>query len=127
MNPEDTELVHRLRTGICPHTGKKYDCAHCEWEQEEPPPLKPGMRRIYSIGLNMCITGYVEDDTPMREWNRLAGAFTGVASGKDLRQYFFALYSLGVQKIPIGDGEIEDFCFRQGWLRHYRDVEDCDK
>lgn len=38
------ELVHRLRTGIFPHTGKNYDCAHCEWEPDEPPPIKGDIR-----------------------------------------------------------------------------------
>ena len=82
VNPEDTELVQRLRTGICPHTGKRYDCAHCEWKEPEPPPLKHGMVRRYTIGISLCIDGYVENNTPKREWNRLAKCFTEAVSGE---------------------------------------------
>ena len=126
MNPEDTELVHRLRTGICPHTGKKYDCAHCEWEKEEPPPLKLGYKRVGTMHMSLCISTWVEQNTPKREWNRLARAFTGAVTGEDVKRYFFTLYSLGVDVIPINEG-CDDFCFRHGCSGHYRIEKDCDK
>lgn len=121
MNIEETEIVQELRTGICQHTGKHYDCARCVWQTPKDPDLETGEVLHKKMHMSFCIEGYVEDNTPMREWNRLGRIFSPQCTGKEAKQYFYTLYALGVKEIPIG--ECDKFCYKHGCPGHIVKIE----
>ena len=104
------ELVERLKVEKCCFTGKVFDCGRCQLQPER---IKPPC----GIHMGICIDGYIEDNAPMREYNRLAKGFNNKAiTGRVLREYFCQLYALGVRIIPVG--ECSRFCYRHGCMGH---------
>ena len=114
MKIKDLNEYKELKTGTCPHTGKRYDCARCEFPH---PPTQPG---IYHCCLN--ITGTLARNSK-REWRRLASAM--LINGERLkpegaRKIFLVLNSLGAECLPIE--ECTNFCFKHGCLGHKKEV-----
>lgn len=121
----EDKLINKLKTGICPFTGQRYDCARCEIEPErvDIPSDTPG-----TYELHMCfeITRFVFGQTTKLEMKQLARCFTN-EDGKHptpewLMEYFRTLHSFGVEKIPMCD--CERFCFRHGCMGDRKETED---
>ena len=114
-------LLDRLKTGICPFTGRRYDCARCETKPERRPIPggAPGVYLgVYELHLAFCITRFATGQTTAQELKRIARGFAaedGAApEPNELLAYFRELYRLGVEKIPMC--QCKRFCFRHGCM-----------
>lgn len=120
MNEEkEYELIEILKNGICPHTGKRYNCLRCDG-------AKP--HDLMNQGVHIVHCGFAVENSfagfndPLTRWNKLASVFTGVHSGRELREYFLKLHLLGVEFIPMSD-ECDSFCYKTGCRGHLKKTE----
>lgn len=103
------EIVELLRHGTCPHTGKPYDCARCEWKE---PPMRVGVS--YCVHFAACITHPIDG----RGWKDLLRNFDREDRPEAQRLLSEAL-QLGATCIPIGDCDAAHFCFKHGCVGHH--------
>lgn len=112
-------LIEQLKTGVCPFTGKNYNCERCEIKPEfNRYPTGEEGHTIMRIGISLCITGFVTGRIGKRELRQTTKMFT-TNDGKNptpeaLLEYFKELYRLGANVIPLH--ECNNFCFRHGCM-----------
>jgi len=103
-----------IKTGICPFTGNKYNCATCELD----PPMPTGR-----VQWEMCmsISGPLQRNTSIKDWNKLAKAFTDEhgcrQTGEQVRDYFKFMQILGADVMPMGK-RCDRFCYKHGCRGH---------
>ena len=116
MNVNEEPLVKKVRDGICPFTGERYDCARCDVKPKEM--HKPNDDGMHSIHMCVCITGFVTGLQGKAMLRAIARSFTNEDGShptpQSVLEYFNALYRLGVKLIPIC--KCKRFCFKHGCM-----------
>ncbi|WP_277200662.1 hypothetical protein [Victivallis vadensis] len=118
MSDQEYELIGILKNGICPHTGKRYDCLRCDGVKSH---------EFTNQGTHIIHCGFAVENglagfnDPLPKWNKLATIFVGVHSGRELREYFLKLHLLGVKYLPISE-ECNDFCYKTGCRGHLKNL-----
>ena len=103
------QLPSLLQNGVCPFTGKQYDCARCTHN--------PTRHECPAVGetshFNLCITHPIDG----RGWRPLLTFFDRRERDR-AKQTISWLLQLGATCLPVGNCDTDHFCFRHGCIGH---------
>ena len=114
---EDEETVRKVRDGICPFTGERYDCARCKVKPKREIDAEAVGKPVF---IHMClgIEGYVTGMHEKAMLRNLAASMTLSDGSHPTPTFVLAwmkrLYGLGVTVVPMC--KCQRFCFRHGCM-----------
>ena len=107
-------MIDTLKNGTCPFTGKPYDCGRCETYKTLKIPM----------GKSMLHIGFYFGDAirdGKRGLNHLRKVVGKEHTLREVDEYFTALYRMGADHVPFGEGSCDRFCFRRGCMGHQKE------
>lgn len=73
MSEKEYELIEILKNGICPHTGKRYNCLRCDGAKPHDL-MNQGVHIVHcGFAVKNSFAGF---NDPLTRWNKLASVFT---------------------------------------------------
>ena len=103
--------LERLKNGICPFTGKRYDCGRCEAHETLKHP-----EGTYGMHIGMNFDGMLLDGkTGQRRLHKYVGG-KAACTFDECVDYFADLFQLGATVVPVG--VCDRFCYRRGCMGH---------
>jgi hypothetical protein len=103
--------LENIKSGVCPFTGKPYDCGRCEEYSKLEFHKGPG---VLHVGL--CFDRYLADGkTGMRHLHNIVGG-KDTCTIDECADFFWEMHRRGAEYIPFG--ECNNFCYRRGCMGH---------
>lgn len=102
-------MIDKIKNGICPFTGRRYDCGRCE--------VYKGLKQPqggHTAHICLDFDDAIRDGKRGLKWLQRAVGKQHPLS--EVEEYFSTLYQLGATTHPIG--ECDRFCFRRGCMGH---------
>ena len=104
--------IERIRDGICPFTGKRYDCGRCTDFEKLEHTQGPS-----TLHIGLVFDGLLADGkTGMRELHRIVGG-KAKCTLDECADFFWEMYRMGADHLPVGDN-CGRFCYRRGCMGH---------
>lgn len=104
------QMIDTLKNGTCPFTGNPYDCGRCEAYKTLEHPMGTATLHIAFFFGDAIRDG-------KRGLNYLRKVVGKDYTLHEVDEYFYALYRMGADHVPIGE-LCDRFCFRRGCMGH---------